>query len=158
MIPLALLLPFCRMILPGPPIHYVPRLVDSTFHHRIALCPAATTAAGDLLHNDARRSVAELFGTVTSVDAHQFGDSFAGFPAVERYLAQLLARRPRTSYPSVPWAEATPLGAWGVLGTVHFSDGPDAHLEAVGSHLCVQEADGSATWWRLEPMDVWSEH
>jgi hypothetical protein len=145
-------------MLPGPPIHHVPRLVDSTFHHRITLCPAATTAAGELLQNDARRSTAELFGTVTSVDVHQFGDSFAGFAAVQRYLEQLLARRPRTSYPSIPWAEGTPLAAWGVLGTVHLNDGTDARLEAVGSHLCFQRATGAATWWRLEPMDVWSEH
>ena len=158
MIPLVLFLLFCQVTLPGPPIHHVPRLVDSTFHHRTTLCPAAATAAGDLLHNDVRRSVAELFGTVASVDVHQFGDGFVGFSAVQRYLGRLLAQRPRTSYPSLPWAEGTPLTAWGVLATVHLSDGSDARLEAVGSHLCLRRANGTTTWWRLEPMDVWDEH
>jgi hypothetical protein len=155
---LCLILFFFQVPYPGPPIHHVPRLVDSTFNHRITLCPAATSTPGELRHNDARVTVAELFGNVSSVDVHQVGDSFAEFSAVRRYLAELLARRPQTSYPSVPWAEGTPLAAWGVLATVHFKGEADAHLEATGSHLCLQHASGAATWWRLEPMDVWNEH
>jgi hypothetical protein len=143
---------------PAPPINHVPRVVDSTFTRRSALCPAAGSGAWGLRPNDARRPVAELFGTISSVDVHQFGASFGSFPAVQLYLARLLAQRPRVSYSSVPWAEGTPLAAWGALGTVHFSAAADAHFEAVGPHRCLQESSGTGTWWRLAPIDVWGQH
>jgi hypothetical protein len=124
--------------------------------HRIAVCPNAIGTAGGLEPNDAQRPVSELLRTISSVDVHQFGTSFGRFSAVQRYLAKLLAQRPRVSYGSIPWAEGTPLAAWGVLGTVHFTAGADARFEAVGPHLCVQDSAGVGTWWRLAPSDVWA--
>jgi hypothetical protein len=139
----------------GPPIRYVPRLVDSTFTRRTTICPGANAAAAGPRSNDSRRPVADLLGPAASVEVNQVGTGFARFSAVRRYLTGLLAQRPRTSYISVPWAEGTPLREWGVLGTVHFTGGADARFEAVGPHLCIVDATGVGTWWRLAPVDVW---
>lgn len=105
--------------------------------------------------NEARQTVADLFGKIAVIDVHQFGASFTGFPAVQQYLADMLTRRPRTSYTTLSWAEGTPLVEVGVLGTVRFASGVDVRLEAAGTHLCFEDRNGLATWWRLGPEEVW---
>ena len=150
---LSSLLGFLTVLQSTPPIQHVPRLVDSTFTRRTTLCPNAARSGG-LWSNDAERPVAGLMGTISSVDVQQFGTGFADFSAVRSYLTALLAQRPHTSYPTAPWAEGTPLVAWGVIGTVHLQDGTDARFEASGPHLCVQTRLGVGTWWRLVPIDV----
>jgi hypothetical protein len=144
-----------QLLAAPPPIRNVPRPADSTFTNRVTICPDAKGREPGVQANEARLSVVEILGTIAAVDVHQFGTGFSGFPAVQRYLADLLTRRPRTSYTTLPWAEGTPLAALGVLGTVHFASGVDAHLEAAGTHLCLQDRNGLATWWRLGPTDLW---
>ena len=146
------LLPF---VLQDPPIRHVPRTVDSTFAERGALCPHAPYLGGVSRPNDARRSVAEVLGTVTAVDVYQFGRSFVDFVAVQTYLHKQLAERPRVLYRHVPWAEATPLAAAGVLGTLHFATGSTGVFEATDVHLCAQDSSGAYWWLRLVPLDTW---
>jgi hypothetical protein len=62
------LLPFVAQ---EPPIRHVPRTVDSTFTARGSLCGDAPCLGGVSRPNDARRSVAEVLGTITAVDVHQ---------------------------------------------------------------------------------------
>lgn len=153
---LSALLLLMQSAVAAPAIHHVPRLVDSSFATRGTLCRTAIATTAGLRPNDDRRTVAELVGRVASIDVHQFGTEFAGFPAVQRYLATLLGQRPHVSYPTIPWAEGTPLAGWGMLGTVHFAAGPDARLEAAGPHVCLLDSTGHATWWRVAPVDVWA--
>lgn len=137
-----------------PPIRHVPR-VDSTFAGRLRLCPDVPYLSGASQPNDARRSVAQLLGTITAVDVHQFGRTFIDFAAVQTYLQGQLARRPRVLYRSVPWAEGTPLADSGVLGTLHFSTGSTGAFEATDVHLCAQDSSGVYWWIRLVPLDMW---
>jgi hypothetical protein len=80
-----------------PVIRHVPRTTDSTFAERSRLCSNARYVGGGTVGNDARRSVAELLGTITSLDVHQFGPEFGDFAAVQTYLRTQLAQRPRTA-------------------------------------------------------------
>ena len=138
-----------------PVIRHVPRTADSTFAERSRLCSNARYVGGGTVGNDARRSVAELLGTITSLDVHQFGPEFGDFAAVQTYLRTQLAQRPRTSYRSVPWAEGTPLAVSGVVGTIHFATGSTGRFEATNVHLCAQDASGLYWWFRLAPLDLW---
>ena len=137
-----------------PPVRYVPRL-DSTIGGRTALCSGAPYIGGSSRANDARHSISELFGTISAIDVHQFGVSFIDFSAVQRYVQGQLAERPRTLYRYSAWAEATPLAGSGVVGTIHFATGSARRFEAVGIHLCIEDASGVYWWIRLAPLDVW---
>jgi hypothetical protein len=123
-----------------PAVRHVPRTVDSTFAQRSRLCSNARSLAGVSVANDARRSVAELLGTIASLDVHQFGPDFGDFVAVETYFRTQLAQRPRAAYRYEPWAESTPLAASGVVGTIHFATGSTGLFEATGVHLCAQDS------------------
>jgi len=146
-----LLLPFVGQ---DPPVRHVPR-ADSTFARRGGLCPNAPYLGGVSRPNDARRSVAELLGSITAVDVHQFGSNFIDFAAVQAYLHQRLAQKPRVLFRHLPWAEATPLADAGVLGTLHFATGSTGVLEATRVHLCAQDSSGVYWWLRLAPLDLW---
>ena len=137
-----------------PPISHVPR-VDSTFAERLRLCPNVPYLGGVTQSNDARRSVAQVLGTITAVEVHQFGRSFVDFAAVQTYLGSQLAQRPRVLYRHVPWAEATPLADSGVLGTLHFATGSTGVFEATDVHLCAQDSSGVYWWIRMVPLDMW---
>ena len=147
-----LLLPFVGQ---DPPIRHVPQTIDSTRAERKSLCPNAHALDGVNRANDARRSVAQVLGTITALDVHQFGPSFIDFVAVQTYLREQLAQRPRILYRYAPWAEATPLAAAGVLGTLHFATGSTGVFEATDVHLCAQDSSGVYWWLRLVPLDVW---
>jgi hypothetical protein len=147
-----LLLPFAAQ---DPPVRHVPRTADSSFAERGGLCPDAPYLGGVSRPNDARRSVAEVLGTITALDVHQFGRSFVDFAAVQTYLHKQLSAKPRVLYRHVPWAEATPLDAAGVLGTLHFATGSTGVFEATDVHLCAQDSSGVYWWLRLVPLDVW---
>ena len=138
-----------------PPVRHVPRTADTTFASRAGLCPAARSPGGVSQANDARRSVAQLVGTVTSVDVYQFGRNFVDFAAVQTYLVKQLAQKPRVMYRYSPWAEGTPLAEMGVLGVFHFAGGSTGVFEATDVHLCVQDASGVYWWFRVAPMDLW---
>ena len=151
----------CMFLLPfvgqDPPIRHVPQPVDS-IAERGGFCPNAQYLGGVSRANDARRSVAQALGTITAVDVYQFGPSFVDFVAVQTYLRRQLAQRPRVLYRYVPWAEATPLAAAGVLGTFHFASGSTGVFEATDVHLCAQDSSGVYWWLRLVPLDVWPPH
>jgi hypothetical protein len=155
--PLIVFLGLCLLPFIGqdPPIRHVPQTVDSTFAQRGRLCPNAPDLSGVGRPNDARRSVAELLGSITSVDVHQFGRNFVDFVAVQAYLHQLLAQRPRGLSRSLGWANATPLAGEGVLGTLHFATGSTGVFEAAQVHLCAQDSSGVYWWLRLAPLDLW---
>jgi len=137
-----------------PVIRHVPRTTDSTFAERSRLCSNARYVGGGTVGNDARRSVAELLGTITSLDVHQFGPEFGDFAAVQTYLRTQLAQRPRISYRHQPCAESTPLADAGVVGTLHFANGSTGLFETTGVHLCAQDASGVHWWFRLGPLEV----
>ena len=138
-----------------PPVRHVPRTVDSTISGRIDLCPGAPYVGGLSRANDARRSISELFGTITEIEVHQFGASFVDFSAVQTYVQGQLAQRPRTLYRYSAWAEATPLAGSGVVGTIRFVTGSTGRLEGTGIHLCIEDASGVYWCVRLAPSDVW---
>ena len=130
------------------PIHHVSRTVDPTFERRTRLCPGASYEGGVDRPNDTGASVEELLGPITSIEIHQFGPKFANFSAVETYVRELLAKRPRRVYRYQAWAEGTPLHG-GVLGTLRFENGLSGVFEATGPHVCVQDATSQHWWFRL---------
>jgi hypothetical protein len=136
------------------PVRLVPH-GDSTIDGTRALCSGAPSRGGDSRANDARLSISNMFGVVTEVDVHQFGSGFVDFAAVHTYLHAQLAQRPRTLYRYRPWAEATPLGDSGVVGTIRFATGSEGRFEVTGIHLCIEDASGVYWWIRLAPSDVW---
>jgi hypothetical protein len=137
------------------PIHHVSKTVDPAFWRRSSLCPCAPYDSDVQRSNDTRASVEELFGPITSIDIHQFGPKFANFSAVETYVRELLAKKPRFVYRSQPWANMTPLDRKGVLGTIRFGTGVSGVFEATGPYVCVQDATSQHWWFRLVPNDVW---
>ena len=137
------------------PIQNVSRTVDPAFERRFRLCPGASYDGGVYRSNDTRASVEELFGPITSIEIHQFGPKFANFSAVETYVRELLAKKPRFVYRSQPWANRTPLDRKGVLGTIRFGTGVSGVFEATGPYVCVQDATSQHWWFRLVPNDVW---
>jgi hypothetical protein len=147
-----LLLPFVGQ---DPPIRHVLQTVDATFAQRGTLCPNAPNLGGVSRRNDAQRSVAELLGSITAIDIHQFGQNFIDFVAVQVYLRQLLAQRPRGLSRGLNWANATPLAGGGVLGTLHFATGATGVFEAAHVHLCAQDSSGVYWWLRLASLDLW---
>jgi hypothetical protein len=147
-----LLLPFVGQ---DPAIRHVPQARDSTFDERGALCPDAPYLGGVSRPNDARRSVAQVLGSITAVDVHQVGRNFVDFAAVQAYLHQRLAQRPRVLFRHLPWANPTPLAAAGVLGMLHFASGATGVFEATDVHLCAQDSSGVYWWLRLGPLDLW---
>ena len=137
------------------PIHHLPRTVDPAFERRFRLCPGASDDGGVYSSNDTRASVEELFGPITSIEIHQFGPKFANFSAVETYVRELLAKRPRFVFRSQPWANMTPLDRDGVLGTIRFGNGVSGVFEAKGPYVCLQDAMSRYWWLHLIPYDVW---
>lgn len=139
----------------NPPIHHVSKTVDPTFESRYRLCPRAFDEGGVDRSNDARASVEELFGRITSIEIHQYGGKFANFSAVESYVRELLAKRPRLVSRYQAWANVTALDPGGVLGTIRFANRVSGVFEATGPHVCLQDAMSRHWWLRLVPMDVW---
>jgi len=139
------------------PVRLVPH-GNSTIDGARALCSGAPSRGGDSRANDARLSLSNVFGAVTELDVHQFGSGFVDFAAVQTYLHAQLAQRPRTLYRYSAWAEATPLGASGVVGTIRFATGSEGRFEVTGVHLCIEDASGVYWWIRLAPSDVWPPH
>ena len=138
------------------PIHHVSRRVDPAFESRYQLCPGASYEGGVDRSNDTRASVEELFGPITSIEIHQFGPTFANFSAVESYVRELLAKRPRRVSRYQAWANATALDRDGVLGTIRFGNGVSGVFEATGPYVCLQDAMSRHWWLRLVPTgDVW---
>ena len=138
-----------------PVMRHVPQTVDSTFAERSRLCSNARNLGGVSRANDARRSVAQMLGTITSLDVYQFGPIFGDFVAVQTYLRTQLAQRPRVLYRYEPWAESTPLAVTGVVGALHFATGSTGVFEATDVHLCAQDTSGVYWWFRLAPTDIW---
>jgi len=146
------------MIFPdsGPPIRHVPRVVDTGFATRSSLCPDAPSIGGAVEANDARRSVAEFLGPeLVELQVHQVGDSFQDFGAVATHLRWILAQRPQFVSRYAPWAEGTPMGAAGILGTLRYTEGSAGRVEVAGVHVCVQDSTGTVWWIRLAPIDLW---
>jgi hypothetical protein len=146
------------MVTLGPqnvPIHHVSRTVDPAFASRYQLCPGASYEGGVDRSNDTRASVEELFGPIASIEIHQFGPKFANLSAVETYVRELLAKRPRRVSRFQPWAEMTVFDREGVLGTIRFGNGVSGVFEAAGPYVCLQDAMSRHWWLRLVPMDVW---
>jgi hypothetical protein len=136
------------------PIHQVSRTVNPAFERRVRLCPGASYEGGVDRSND-RASVEELFGPITSIEIHQFGPKFANFSAVETYVRELLAKRPRFVSRYRAWANLTSLGRDGVLGTIRLGNGMSGVFEATGPYVCLQDAMSRHWWLRLVPDDVW---
>jgi hypothetical protein len=146
------------MVTLGPqnvPIHHVSRTVDPAFESRYQLCPGAPYEGGVDRSNDTRASVEELFGPITSIEIHQFGPKFANFSAVETYVRELLAKRPRRVSRFQSWANSTALDRGGVLGTIRFGNGVSGVFDATGPDVCLEDAMSRHWWLRLVPMDVW---
>ena len=142
----------------GLRIVHVPRTVDPQFATRLSLCPNAPMSGGAIRANDAQRSVAEFIGPdLIELQVHQVGDSFPDFGAVARHVRHLLARHPRFVSHFTPWAEATPLGAVGILGTLRYTHGRQGRIEIAGVHMCIQDTAGTVWWIRLAPVDLWSQ-
>ena len=137
------------------PIHHDSRTVDPAFESRYALCPGASYEGGVDQSNESRASVEELFGPITTIEIHQFGPKFTTFSAVEAYVRDLLAKRPRRVSRYQPWANLTALAREGVLGTIRFGNGVSGVFEATGPYVCLQDAMSRHWWLRLVPMDVW---
>jgi hypothetical protein len=137
------------------PIHNMSRTVDPAFERRSKLCPGDSDDGGVYRSNDTRASVEELFGPITSIEIHQFGPKFANFSAVETYVRELLAKRPRFVSRYQAWANLTPLDREGVLGTIRFGNGVSGVFEATGPYVCLQDAMSRHWWLRLVPDDVW---
>ena len=136
------------------PIQNVSRTVDPAFERRSRLCPGAPYDSDVYRSNDTRASVEELFGPITSIEIHQFGPRFSNFGAVETYVRDLLAKRPRRVSRQQDWAEMTLLDR-GVLGTIRFGTGVSGVFEATGPYVWVQDATSQHWWFRLVPNDVW---
>jgi hypothetical protein len=139
-----------------PPIRLVPRIVDPQFATRLDLCPTSPRSVGTFEDNEARRSVAELLGPeVVELQVHQVGDSLRDFAKVANHIRHLLAQRPRFISRFPPWAEATPMEAEGILGTLRYTHGRTGRFEFAGIHLCAEDSTGKAWWIRLAPGDLW---
>ena len=57
-------------------IYDVPTPGAPAVKSRFRLCPNASAESGVSRANDTRASIEQLFGTLTSVEIHQFGQSF----------------------------------------------------------------------------------
>lgn len=140
----------------GPPIRYVPRVVDRDLAGRVTMCKGAPASYGTIQTNDAKRSVAELLGPeLLEVQVHQIGDGLAGFDSAANHIRHLLTRRPHFLGKYPPWAEATPLGVQGILGTLRYSHDRRGPIEIAGMHVCFQDSTGVFWWTRLAEVDVW---
>jgi hypothetical protein len=140
----------------GPPIRYVPRLVDRDFSARHILCKGAPDTPGATRTNEARLSVAELLGSeLVEVQLHQIGEGFADFSAAIDQVRRLLSQRPQHLSNYSPWAEATPLASHGILGTLRYTDDRSGRLEIAGVHMCLQDSTGTYWWIRLAAIDIW---
>ncbi len=140
----------------GPPIRYVPRLVDHEFATRSVLCKNAPTNHAVGQSNDAKLSIIEWLGPeLREVQVHQLGNDVRDFNAAQNQIRRLLARRPRFLNHFSPWAEATPLATQGILGTLRYSDDRTGRFEIAGVHLCLQDSAGVFWWIRLAEVDVW---
>ena len=142
------------------PIRYAPQIdpaTEASFEGRHSICKNAPYEGGILKNNDDRRPIEKLFGTITSIEVHQFAPAFRSFVAVETYLSDVLAKRPRTSYRYQAWANGTPLSNYGVAGTLHFANGTAGAFEATTVYLCAQDSSGTFWWVRLsaEGGDLW---
>ncbi len=136
-------------------IHSVPRTVDPHFASRIRLCIQAHDSGGSGTQNDSGQSVAEFLGpALREIDVHQVGDSFPGFPSVASHVRQLLSTRPMAFSRYSPWAEGTPLGVHGILGTLQYRNGSTGVIEIAGQHMYAQDSLAKTWWVRLEAVDV----
>jgi len=146
--------------LASPDLHirHVPRTVDPQFHQRTRLCAEQAPSNAGPQPNDQRVTVQTFLGpALREIHLHQLGDSLAPFPTARATLRALLAARPRAFSPFPHWAEATPLRAWGLLGTVHYVGHSSRRIEVAGRHLCVADSLGVLWWIRLEAVDVFPE-
>ena len=135
-------------------VRHVPARIDPAFAKRTTLCRNAPSDSGGARANDARRSLSQLLGLVASIDVHQVGSEFSNTESVAAYLRRLIAQNPRTSFGSVPWAEATPLASLGVVGRLHYANGSTGAFEAADVHLCAQDSSGVYWWFRVAPLDL----
>jgi hypothetical protein len=151
-----LLMVLTILSLARPPIRWVPKIVDHQFTTRFDICPTSPRSVGTFEDNEARRSVAELFGPeLIELHVHQVGDSLRNFTKVASHIRHLLAQRPRFVSRFPPWAEATPMEADGILGTLRYTRGRTGRFEIAGIHLCAEDSSGKASWIRLAPGDRW---
>jgi len=140
----------------GPPIRYVPRIVDRDFTARVILCKGAPGTPGATRTNEARLSVAELLGSeLVEVQLHQTGEGFADFSAAVDQVRRLLSQRPQLLSNYTPWAEPTPLASQGILGTLRYTDDRSGRIEIAGVHMCLQDSTGTFWWIRLAAVDIW---
>ena len=139
-----------------PPVRHVPRIVDREFAARTTLCrDAAAASQGSVRTNEAKLSLAEWLGPdLVELQVHQTGAELVDFGAAASHIRRLLARRPRFLSPFPPWAEATPLAAQGILGTLRYTGGRTGRFEIAGHHVCLQDSGGAFWWVRLAEVDI----
>ena len=140
----------------GPRIRHVPRTIDHAFAARSHLCKGAPDSEGAVQTNEAKLSLAELWGSeLIEIQVHQIGEGFGDFNSAADHIRELLAQRPRVLTSYSPWAEATPLAVQGILGTLQYREDRSGVIEITGMHACFQDRTGTFWWVRVAAVDVW---
>jgi hypothetical protein len=124
------------------------------------LCPAdARTAGRATLHNEGKRTLAEIFGLVPGALAIEFatGDWTGRRDALESRIDEVLRTRPRSLAPQIIWAEAADLRSDTFSAALKRAEGGSARLTVSGSQICLRDASGDHWFFRNGSDDVWSD-
>lgn len=124
------------------------------------LCPAdARTAERATMHNDGKRSVAEIFGLAPRAAAIEFAtpDWSGRRDALDSRIEKVLRARPRALAPQVTWAGAADLRSDTFSAALRRLDGGGARLTVSGDQVCVRDANGDHWFFRNMLAEVWPD-
>ncbi len=124
------------------------------------LCPADTRTAGRAtLHNEGKRTLAEIFGLLPGGAALEFAtaDWSGRRDAVDSRIEEVLRARPRALAPQVVWAEAADLRSDTFSAALKRADGGSARLTVSGNQVCVRDGAGDHWFFRTSTDDLWSD-
>ena len=123
------------------------------------LCPADPATGRAMLQNEAKRTVAEIYGLQGSVVAVEFASpDWAGRgDDLKRRVDQVLGSRPRFLAPQIIWAEGADLRSDTFTTTLRRSDGAVARLSVSGYQVCLRDANGEPWFFRKVPLDLWPD-
>jgi hypothetical protein len=144
-----LLIAVCALAAPLPAL---PQLAQ--------LCPAdARTAGRATLHNDGKRTVAEIFGLVPGGAAIEFAspDWTGRRDALDTRIEEVLRARPRFLAPQIIWAEGADLRSDTFSAALRRAEGGGARLTVSGYQVCVRDGNGDHWFFRNVSADVWSD-
>ncbi len=124
------------------------------------LCPAdARTAGRATLHNDAKRTLAEIFDLEPGAALVEFAspDWSGRRDDLQGRIDEVLRSRPRFLAPQIIWAEGADLRSDTFTTTLRRTDGAAARLSVSGYQVCLRDANGEHWFFRKVPLDLWSD-